>query len=145
MKATEIDHICFAVRNLEQARAQYEGMFGLEPDGIYEAPSESIRVARYYLGSVALELMEPMNDECEVARFLDKKGEGIFLISYKVDDVEAGLKELKDKGLPTIDQTPRKLMGTRYAFITPPSYTCGVLTEIIDGEFDYSYDNPTKG
>lgn len=143
MKAKVIDHICLAVRDLNQARRQYEQILGLELDGLYEAPSESIRVARYYLGQVALELMEPMTEDCEVARYLAKKGEGVFLMSYRVDDVQAGLGDLHRMGLPTIDQTPRKLMGNRYAFITPPNHTCGVLTEIVDGEFDYSYDNPS--
>lgn len=143
MKASAIDHICLAVRDLAAARQQYEGLLGLTLDGLYEAPSESIRVARYYLGPVALELMEPMNDHCEVARFLETKGEGVFLISYRVADAAAGLKELRDKGIKTIDQTPRRLMGNRYAFIGHPALTSGVLTEIVDGEFDYSYDNPT--
>ncbi len=145
MKATEIDHICIAVRNLSQARKHYEEILGLVPHGEYEAPSESIRVVRYYLGSVALELMEPMNRRCEVARFLKKKGEGVFLISYRVDHVTQGLDELKQKGLPTIDREPRRLMGNSYAFITPPNMMGGVLTEILDGEFDNSYESPSRG
>jgi len=145
VKARAIDHICLAVRDLEAARRQYEDILGLELDGLYEAPGESIRVARYYLGEVALELMEPMTADCEVARFLAKKGEGVFLISYQVDDVEAGLQELNEAGHRTIDRAPRRLMGNRYAFITPPKYTCGVLTEIVDGRFDHSYDNPGAG
>ncbi|MBI5521720.1 MAG: VOC family protein [Desulfarculus sp.] len=143
MQAQSIDHICIAVKDLNQARRQYEGILGLTLHGLYEAPSESIRVARYYLGQVALELMEPMNDACEVARFLRSKGEGVFLISYRVPDVQAGLDELRAKGYTTIDQAPRKLMGNRYAFLTPPKDTCGVLSEIVDGGFDGSYGNPT--
>ena len=145
MKAKAIDHICIAVKDLARARRQYEGLLGLSLDGLYEAPSESIRVARYYLNDVALELMEPMGPEGEVARFLDKNGEGVFLISYRVGDVAAGLAELRDKGMRTIDQAPRRLMGNRYAFINPPKETCGVLTEIMDGDFDFSYENPTTG
>ncbi len=145
MQAQAIDHICIAVRDLNQARRQYEDILGLTPHGLYEAPSESIRVARYYLGQVALELMEPMNDDCEVARFLRSKGEGVFLMAYRVPDVQAGLDELKAKGYRVIDQAPRRLMGNRYAFLTPPKDTCGVLTEIVDGKFDGSYDNPTTG
>jgi len=145
MQAQAVDHICIAVRDLAAARRHYEEILGLSLDGLYQAPSESIRVARYYLGEVALELMEPMNDTCEVARFLKAKGEGVFLISYRVEDVEEGLREIQAKGYKTIDQAPRKLMGNRYAFITAPKQTCGVLTEILDGQFDYSYDNPTQG
>ncbi len=143
MKATEIDHICIAVHDLDKSRAQYESILGLSPDGEYEAPSESIRVVRYYLGSLALELMEPLTPDCEVARFLERKGEGVYLIAYRVEDVAAGLAELKARGLPTIDSAPRRLVGYKYAFITPPRMLGGVLTEVIEGEFDRSYDDPS--
>lgn len=136
MKAEKIDHICIAVKDLRKARKIYEDMLGLELDVAYEADSEKIRVARYYIGEVALELMESTAPGSDVDRFIEKKGEGVFLIAYKVADVAAGLKELKDKGERLIDQEPRYLMGSRYAFVMPPQKTCGVLTEIIDGEFD---------
>jgi len=140
LKAKAIDHICFVVHDLDAAVALYRDTFGLEPDGFYTAPSESIRVARYYLENVALELMEPTKPDSEVGRFLEKRGEGFFLISYRVDDVAAGLGELRDKGCRTIDRAPRELMGNRYAFLAPPKHMHGVLTEIMDGEFDRSYD-----
>ncbi|MBE0616693.1 MAG: VOC family protein [Proteobacteria bacterium] len=140
MKAKAIDHLCFVVRDLDAAVARYRDTLGLEPDGFYTAPSESIRVARYYLENVALELMEPTQPESEVGRFLEKRGEGFFLISYRVDDVASGLAELGEKGYRTIDRKPRELMGNRYAFIAPPPQMHGVLTEILDGEFDRSYD-----
>jgi methylmalonyl-CoA/ethylmalonyl-CoA epimerase len=136
VKAREIDHICIAVKDLASARRIYEDTFGLELAREYIADQEKIKVARYYLGSVALELMESTTPDGDVARFIEKKGEGVFLISYRVDDVPAGLDELKQKGARLIDQEPRHLMGNRYAFIMPPADTCGVLTEIIDGEFD---------
>ncbi len=140
MKATAIDHLCFVVHDLDEAVARYRDTLGLEPDGYYTAPSESIRVARYYLENVALELMEATTPDSDVGRFLAKRGEGFFLISYRVGDVPAGLAELAAKGYRTIDRTPRELMGQRYAFICPPPQLHGVLTEIIDGDFDRSYD-----
>jgi methylmalonyl-CoA/ethylmalonyl-CoA epimerase len=136
LKAEKIDHICIAVKDLDQARRIYEETFGLELALEYVAESENIRVARYYLGEVALELMESTSPDGDVARFIRKKGEGVFLISYRVEDVESGLAELKAKGARLIDETPRHLMGNRYAFIMPPDDTCGVLTEILDGDFD---------
>ncbi len=136
MKAEKIDHICIAVKELNRAMKVYEDLLGLESAVEYVAESESIRVARYYVGEVALELMEPTTPDCEVAKFLARRGEGVFLISYKVDHVEAGLQELKAKGKRLIDESPRSLMGTRYAFVMPPAETFGVLTEILDGDFD---------
>ncbi len=136
MKAKKIDHICIAVKDLAQARQIYEQTFGLELAVAYIAESEKINVARYYLGEVALELMESTSPDGEVAKFIRRQGEGVFLISYSVDDVEAGLAELKSKGKKLIDQKPRHLSGNRYAFIMPPNELCGVLTEIIDGDYD---------
>ncbi len=140
MKTTAIDHICIAVRDLEAAKKAYEETLGWELAVEYEAESEKIRVARYYVGEVAMELMEDLDGTGEVAKFIARRGEGVFLISYRVPDVEAGLNELRSKGIKTIDDRPRELFGNRYAFIQPPSSLGGVLTEILDGEFDSGKD-----
>ncbi len=139
MKVREIDHICFAVRDLHQARAVYEDVLGMEPAGEYESVEESVKVIRYYVGGVAVELIEPTSPTCEVARFLLEKGEGFFLISYRVDDVEEALEELKAQGHDTIDGEPRTLLGNRYAFIQTPRNMHGVLTEILDGSFVHTF------
>jgi methylmalonyl-CoA/ethylmalonyl-CoA epimerase len=137
MKLNAIDHLCFAVQDLDEARRRYEDDLGLELDGLYVSQSERIRVARYYIGGVALELIAPTSVDSEVAKFLRKRGEGFYLISYRVEDVDAALAELRAKGVTTIDQRPRRLKGNRYAFIHSPKQLSGVLTEVLDGEFDY--------
>lgn len=136
MKVREIDHICIAVRSVDTARKVYEEILGLEPDCEYVAAEESIRVVRYYVGTVAVEIMEPTNETCEVAKFIEGRGEGLFLMSYRVDDVEQALEELHAAGHKTIDRKPRCLMGNRYAFIDPPGAMHGVLNEILDGQFE---------
>jgi len=136
LKTKKIDHICIAVKDLSAARVIYEQTLGLELDVEYVAESEKIKVARYYIGEVALEIMESTAPDGDVAKFIEKKGEGVFLISYCVDDVDAALDELKAKGEKLIDEEPRTLMGNKYAFIMPPNKMCGVLTELIDGDFD---------
>ena len=136
MQAKKIDHICIAVKNLEKAKNTYESVLGLQLAIEYVEEKEKIHVARYYLGDVALELMEATEPDSDVGRFIEKRGEGVFLISYRVDDVVKGLAEMKVRGEEIIDKEPREFMGNRYAFIQPPSRMCGVLTEILDGEFD---------
>lgn len=136
MKLRSIDHICIAVKDLEKARRVYEEDLGLELHTTYVAESEKIHVARYYIGDVALELIESTAPDSDVARFIERQGEGFFLISYRVDDVDEALAELQAKGRPTIDQKPRQLLGNRYAFIHHPKELCGVLTEVLDGEFN---------
>ena len=136
MKATAVDHISIAVRSLEESRRAYEETLGLEPALEYTDENEKIRVVRYYLGEVALELMEDTDGTGNVARFIEKRGEGVFLVSYRVEDVEAALGELQDRGIAAIDRKPRKMRGIRYAFIQSPRELGGVLTEIMDGAFD---------
>lgn len=131
MKIEKIDHISIAVRNLDRARKAYEDILGLELDSTYVSEEEKIRVARYHVGDVWLELMEPTG-EGDVSRFLDKRGEGLFVISYKVPDVDRAMAELKGKGYKLIDDKPRRLLGNRYAFINHPRELCGILTEVLD-------------
>ena len=142
MKIERIDHICFAVQDLEKTKKIYGENLGLVPTVEYVAESEYIKVARYYIGEVAVEFMESTSPEGEVAKFIKKRGEGVFLISYKVDDLNGALTELKAKGADLIDQEPRALFGNRYAFIQKPDKLCGVLTELVEGDFDI---NQVKG
>ncbi len=138
MKIQRIDHICFAVEDLERTKQIYRDNFGLVPEVEYVAESEYIKVARYYVGEVAVEFMESTSPQGEVAKFIKKRGEGVFLISYKVDDLDAALDELRRKGQKLIDDKPRALFGNRYAFVQKPDQLCGILTELLDGEFDKS-------
>jgi methylmalonyl-CoA/ethylmalonyl-CoA epimerase len=135
MKLEKIDHICFAVQNLEAAKKKFRDAFHREPDLEYVAPLEKIRVARYMIGEVGVEYMEPTTPDSDVARFLETRGEGFFLISYKVDNLAHAMQELKNKNIRLIDDTPREIFGTRYAFIQRPDQLNGVLTELIEGDF----------
>lgn len=136
MKIERIDHICFAVKDLEETKRTYREDFGLIPDCEYVAESEKIKVARYYIGEVGVEFMESTSSDGEVAKFIDSRGEGAFLISYKVDDLPKAMDELRAKNVKLIDDKPRELFGTRYAFVHHPNKLHGVLTELLDGEFD---------
>lgn len=135
MKIEKIDHICFAVKSLDEVKRIYRDHFGLSPAFEYTADSEKIRVARYIIGDVGVEFMEPTSEDSEVAKFLSKKGEGPYLIAYKVDNLEAAMNELREKKVKLIDQRPRELFGAKYAFIHHPRQLHGVLTELIEGEF----------
>ena len=97
MHIEKIDHICFVVRDLEKTKQIYRENFDLLPALEYVAESEHIKVARYYIGEVAVEFMESTSPESDVARFIEKKGEGFFLISYKVDNLDAAMEELKEQ------------------------------------------------
>ena len=136
MKIEKIDHICFAVKDLEGTKKIYKDHFDLLPACEYIAESEKIKVVRYYIGEVAVEFMESTSPDGEVAKFIDSRGEGAFLISYKVDNLEKSMRELKEKNVKLIDDKPRELFGTRYAFVHHPNKLHGVLTELLEGDFD---------
>ncbi|MCS7281364.1 MAG: VOC family protein [Desulfobacterota bacterium] len=135
MKIEKVDHICFAVRNINEIKSKYLEYFGLSPSFEYSAESEKIRVVRYDIGGVGIEFIEPTDNDSEVAKFLSRKGEGPYLIAYKVDDLENALEELRRKNVKLIDQSPRELFGAKYAFIQHPREFHGILTELVEGEF----------
>jgi len=95
MKIQEIDHICCAVKDFKRTKQIYQDNFDLVPKLEYVAESEYIKVARYYLGDVAAELMESTSPDGEVAKYIKKRSEGVFLVSCKVDDLTVALAELK--------------------------------------------------
>ena len=131
MKINKIDHISIAVRDLESARATWEPILGKDgPDDSYVDEPEQIRVARYWIGGVGLELMESTSPDGEVARFIEKYGEGIMLISLNVDDTRASMAELAPKGYPFVGGA-RKFRDCEFAFIHPKKMN-GVLLELID-------------
>lgn len=139
MKINKIDHICIAVRDLAQARKVWEPIFGQGPDDEYVDEPEKINVARYHLGEVGFELMESTSPDGDVAKFIDKRGEGVMLVSFNVDNTRAAMDELKSKGYPFIGGA-RKFRDCEFAFLHPKKVN-GVLLELID----YKWEELKKG
>ena len=136
MKVNKIDHICIAVRDLEAARKVWEPLIGrTKPDDAYIDESEKINVARYYVGEVGFELMESTEADGDVARYIDKNGEGVMLISFNVDNTREAIKEMQEKGYPFIPAADGKIArpfrDCEFAFIHPKQLNW-VLTELID-------------
>jgi methylmalonyl-CoA/ethylmalonyl-CoA epimerase len=131
MKVNKLDHICIAVRNLEAARRIWEPILGKDkPDDAYVDEPEKIRVARYWVGGVGFELMESLTPDGDVAKFIDKRGEGVMLVSLNVDNTRAAMAELKAKEYPFIGGA-RPFRDCEFAFIHPRAVN-GVLLELID-------------
>jgi len=129
----KIDHICIAVRDIEEAKHRWGRLLGkTEPDLEYISAEESIKVARYYVGEVGFELMRSTRIGSHVDRFIEKHGEGVMLISFRVPDTEAAIKTLNDNQYEMIDSKPRVWQDSKYAFLRPGAMN-GVLVEIIDG------------
>jgi len=127
----KIDHIGIAVAKTGEAKDVYEGLLGLRLASTDEVPTQKVRTAFYPCHDVRLELLEPTSPESTIARFLEKKGEGIHHIAFEVDDVKAELARLTKAGVELIDKQPRPgAHHTQIAFLHPRS-TRGVLIELV--------------
>ncbi|MEN6616191.1 MAG: VOC family protein [Syntrophorhabdus sp.] len=136
LEASHIDHISIAVKNLKKAEEDFKQAFGWDVDGRYSDHDEKINVAYYMIGPTALEIMEDMDGTGQVAKFVEAHGEGIMVLSIKVEDTVRSIALLKRNGAQLIDNQPRfaKELNRYFAFLHPRQCH-GVLTEVIDGKY----------
>lgn len=129
MKPTHIEHIGIAVKSLEESIPYYEEVLGLECYAIEEVADQKVKTAFFKVGDTKIELLEPTDPESPVAKFIDKKGQGMHHIAYAMDDVNGALRDAEEKGMRLIDKEPRQgAEGLQIGFLHPKS-TNGVLTE----------------
>lgn len=128
MKPPKLDHIGIAVKSLDAARV-YQAM-GLDIEHVETVESQGVRTAFLAIGDSHLELLEPTGPESTVAKFIEKRGEGIHHICLRVDDIEAHLAKLRSEGFRLINETPVPgAHGCRVAFLHPAAGN-GVLIEL---------------
>jgi methylmalonyl-CoA/ethylmalonyl-CoA epimerase len=129
--ARGIHHLGLAVENLEDALATYERLFGAEVEHRATVDGQGVRAASLRIGDGRVELLEPLEEDTPVGRFLARRGPGMHHVAYEVADVRATLAELADAGADLIDEAPREgLFGLEVAFVHPDSVH-GVLSEVV--------------
>lgn len=129
-----IDHVAIIVRNIEQALNFYRDTLGIVPSEIKEVPTEQVRIAFLPMGGPngsEIELLEPTTPDSSLAKFLEKRGEGMHHICLEVDDIDAALQEMQEKGAPVLDKHPRLAAEGRAIFLHPKGAN-GVLVELIE-------------
>jgi len=127
----KVDHIAIAVNDIDDSLKFYEGILGLKPEKIEVVADQGVKAAILPAGRGSeIELIQPINTTSGVAKFLEKKGEGIHHIALVVDNVDEALKQLAAKGIELIDKQPRKGFAGRVAFLHPKS-TKGILIELV--------------
>lgn len=132
MNLTHIEHLGIAVKSIEAALPYYENVLGLKCYSIEVVEDQKVKTAFFKVGQTKLELLEPTSPESAVAKFIEKKGEGVHHIAFAVDSVASALAEVEAKGVTLIDKQPRKgAEGLNIAFLHPKS-TCSVLTELCE-------------
>lgn len=130
-KIKKINHVAIVVENIDSALKFWRDDLGLVLDHIEDVPSQSSKVAFLPVGEGEVELVEPTNPDSGLAKYLEKRGEGMHHLCIEVDDIEGMLDQLKIKDVTLINEKPLDLPGRRMAFIHPKS-TNGVLVELYE-------------
>lgn len=133
MEISHIEHLGIAVKSIEEALPYYEQILGLKCYNIEVVEDQKVKTAFFKIGQTKIELLEPTSPDSTIAKFIEKRGEGIHHIAYNVTDgVANALEEVAQKGVQLIDKAPRRgAEGLDIAFLHPKS-TQSVLTELCE-------------
>lgn len=127
----KINHLGIATKGIDEALRFWEDALGLENVHTEIVEDQKVKVAMLPLGESRIELLEPTSEDSPISKFLEKRGAGIHHIAVEVDDIEAALAKLKDRGMRLIDKSPRiGAEGCLVAFVHPSSAN-GVLLELV--------------
>ncbi len=126
----KINHIGIAVSSLDAQIPFYRDILGLKDLGVEEISDQKVKVAMFAVGEVKIELLEPTSSTSPIAKFLEKKGDGIHHIAYETDGIVSEIKHMEDSDIQMLDKTARDgAHGTKIAFLHPKS-SGRILTEI---------------
>ena len=128
----KVDHIGIAVKDLDSTIKFYEDILGIKCIHTEVVEEQKVKVAFLPIGDTEVELLESTEEDGPIAKFIEKKGEGMQHMAHRVDDIEKAIEELKEKGIRMIDEKPRYgAGGAKIAFLHPKS-TFGVLIELCE-------------
>ena len=132
MRYQQIDHVGIAVADMDAGIARYEQLLGARPSVRKVMEKDGIEAAMIDLGSTHVELVAPTRADSAISKFLERRGEGMHHVAYRVDDIRAALAEARAQGAQLLDEEPRVgVMGHLVAFIHPRA-ALGVLTELVE-------------
>ncbi|KAF2332685.1 methylmalonyl-CoA epimerase [Flavobacterium nitrogenifigens] len=126
----KIEHIGIAVKNMDDANVLFEKMLGVPSYKMEAVESEGVLTSFFQTGNNKIELLVATNPESPIAKFLEKKGEGIHHIAFDVDDIEAEIVRLKNEGFVLINEIPKKGADNKLVVFLHPKNTNGVLVEL---------------
>ena len=132
MKLLKIDHLGVAVNSISDAKTFWADTLGLPYEGDETVAEQKVTTAFFPVGESEVELLESTEADGPIAKYIEKKGQGIQHVAFRVENIDEALAELKEKGIRLIDETPRKgAGGAKIAFLHPKS-TNGVLVELCE-------------
>lgn len=130
MNISHIEHIGIAVKNIDEAKKYYEDVLGLKCYAVEEVIDQKVKTAFFQVGQTKIELLEPTSDDSAVAKFIQKRGEGIHHIAFSTPNTNDALKTAEEKGIKLIDKQQRKGAEKLNIGFLHPKSTFGVLTEL---------------
>ncbi len=126
----KIEHLGIAVKDLEASNALFTKLLGKPHYKIETVESEGVRTSFFKIGRSKIELLEATKAESPIAKFLEKRGEGIHHIAFDVDDIEKEVNRLKEEGFKVLNETPKKGADNKLVVFLHPKSTNGVLIEL---------------
>ena len=129
--ARHLNHVCIAVSDIEDTLKFYHDLFGVGTSEIEDLPDQGVKAALVRVGGSQLEFIQPTDTDGGVARFIERRGEGVHHIAFEVENLQAKLDDLASKGVGLIDKAPREGLSGDIAFLHPRA-TRGVLIELVD-------------
>lgn len=129
--ARHINHVCIAVNDIDATISFYQRVFGVGEAEVEEVDDQGVRASLIRVGGSQIEFIQPTDPNGGVARFIERKGEGMHHICFEVDDIQRTLDGLGAEGVRLIDKAPREGLSGEIAFIHPRA-TGGVLVELVD-------------
>jgi methylmalonyl-CoA/ethylmalonyl-CoA epimerase len=126
----KIEHIGIAVKNLDESNSLFKKLLGVTHYKIEEVESEGVRTSFFQVGDIKIELLEATRPDSPIAKFIEKKGEGIHHIAFDVEDVDGKLKSLSNDGFQLINEKPKEGADDKMIAFLHPKSTHGVLVEV---------------
>ncbi|PHS67332.1 MAG: methylmalonyl-CoA epimerase [Flavobacterium sp.] len=133
----KIEHIGIAVKNIENANAIYKSLLGYDHYKTEEVASEGVKTSFFTCGESKIELLEAIKKDSPIAKFIEKRGEGIHHIAFAVDDIYSEIIRLKKEGFVVLNETPKKGADNKLVVFLHPKSTNGVLVELCQ-EINYN-------
>jgi len=131
--ARHLNHVAIAVEDMDEALGMYGDLFGLDPSEVEDVADQGVRAALLKVGGSQVELIQPLDTESGVAKFIERRGPGLHHVCFEVDGLQGALDRLDEEQVQLIDRNPRQGLAGMIAFLHPRS-TGGTLIELVEAE-----------
>lgn len=126
----KVEHIGIAVKDLDNANQLFEKLFGRDHYKVEKVESEGVSTSFFQVGDTKIELLEATTEDSAIAKFIEKRGEGMHHIAFEVDDIETEMERMKKEGFTVLNETPKRGADNKLVCFLHPKTTNGLLVEL---------------